>query len=193
MMQLYRIGILLRAHQGTIGLSGGLMTGGEWLIGSEAASIGTLAVFNLILAMAGVLDGHYRRIFNPLTLLLAMVGLIRLAVVGDLGLWDSLLGMGILGGSLLLISWLTKGGMGAGDIKLGAAAGLWLGSGPALVALYIAFITGALYGGYLWIRQGRFTSEFGRKTIPFGPFLAGGCSLALSSGDGILQTYLSLF
>lgn len=192
-MRLYRIGILLRAHQRTIGLSGVLMTGGEWLIGSEAASIGTLAVFNLILAMAGVLDGHYRRIFNSLTLLLAMVGLIRLTVVSELGLWDSLLGMGILGGSLLLISCLTKGGMGAGDIKLGAAAGLWLGSGPALVALYIAFVTGALYGGYLWIRQGKFTREFGRKTIPFGPFLAGGCSLALSNGAGILQAYLSLF
>ena len=192
-MQLYRIGILLRAHQWAIGLSGGLMTLGEWLAGGESAPIGSLAVFNLILAMAGVLDGHYRRIFNPLTLLLAMVGLIRLAVVSELGLWDSLLGMGILGGSLLLISCLTKGGMGAGDVKLGAAAGLWLGSGPALVALYIAFITGALYGGYLWIRQGRFTSEFGRKTIPFGPFLSGGCSLALSNGAGLLQGYLSLF
>ena len=193
MMRLYQVGILLRAHQWAIGLSGGVMTLGEWLAGGESAPIGSLAVFNLILAMAGVLDGHYRRIFNPLTLLLAMMGLIRLAVVSELGLWDSLLGLGILGGSLLLISWLTKGGMGAGDIKLGAAAGLWLGSGPALVALYIAFVTGALYGGYLWIRQGKFTREFGRKTIPFGPFLAGGCSLALSNGDGILQAYLSLF
>ena len=68
MMRLYRIGILLRAHQWAIGLSGGLMTLGEWLAGGESAPIGSLAVFNLILAMAGVLDGHYRRIFNPLTM-----------------------------------------------------------------------------------------------------------------------------
>ncbi|MEK9186423.1 MAG: A24 family peptidase, partial [Patescibacteria group bacterium] len=73
---------------------------------------------------------------------------------------------------------MTKNsGMGWGDVKLGAALGLWLGLPGIFYALVSAFILGAIFGVILLI-----TKQKGRKdAIPFGPFLAIGAILAQSN------------
>ena len=95
-----------------------------------------------------------------------------------------------LGASLffLLLFLITKGkGMGFGDVKLAFLMGLILGFPGIVVALYVAFLTGAIVGCILIIcHQKRI---FG-TTIPFGPFLVTGTLLAIFFGEFLTQIFL---
>jgi prepilin peptidase CpaA len=92
-------------------------------------------------------DYRQRRVPNGLNAALAAAGLIAQGVyfgwyqrgVGGVG-WG-LLGLAV-GLGVLIVPWLMHG-MGAGDVKLMAAIGCWLGPSLALVS----FAVGALLGG----------------------------------------------
>lgn len=88
--------------------------------------------------------------------------------------------------SLIII---TRGkGMGGGDVKLGAFMGLGLGFPGGLLAVILAFITGALYAlGLVFLGK----KHFG-QSIPFGPFLVLGSIMTLFLGDQIINLYLRL-
>ncbi|MBI4038182.1 prepilin peptidase [Candidatus Daviesbacteria bacterium] len=97
--------------------------------------------------------------------------------------WSILLGIGIAGFFLLLIM-LTRGkGMGGGDVKLGAFIGLGLGFPLALLAVLLAFLSGAVVAVGLVIMGKK---SFG-QTIPFGPFLVLGSLTVLFWGNQILK------
>jgi len=84
---------------------------------------------------------------------------------------------------------ITRGkGMGGGDVKLGAFMGIILGFPQALLALMLAFFTGAIFSLFLIILGKK---SFG-QSIPFGPFLVLGSLTALFWGDQILDWYLHL-
>jgi len=77
----------------------------------------------------------------------------------------------------ILLLWLvTKGrGMGFGDVKLAFTMGVLLGIKGGLMALYIAFVTGAVTGVILLIGKKK-----GLKSkIAFGPFLVIGTVIVL--------------
>ncbi|KKR41421.1 MAG: Type 4 prepilin-like protein leader peptide-processing enzyme [Candidatus Daviesbacteria bacterium GW2011_GWC2_40_12] len=78
--------------------------------------------------------------------------------------------------------------MGGGDVKLGAFMGIILGFPQALLALMLAFFTGAIFSLFLIILGKK---SFG-QSIPFGPFLVLGSLTALFWGDQILDWYLHL-
>jgi len=78
-----------------------------------------------------------------------------------------------------------QGGMGWGDIKLVAMIGAFLGPSSTAVALFIAFLTGAVSGIAVMI-----AGRNKRIPIPFGPFLALGAALAVFAGQAIWQFYL---
>lgn len=90
------------------------------------------------------------------------------------------LGAGIF---FLLLFTITRGrGMGFGDVKIAFVLGLLLGFPHIIVALYMAFLTGAVVSIILVIwRKLRF---FG-TTIPFGPFLVVSTLAALFYGNEI--------
>lgn len=68
----------------------------------------------------------------------------------------------------LLLIRVTRGrGMGTGDVTLGALIGFLLGWPRVVVALWLAFVTGAMVG-ILLIAMKKKTLK---QTIPFGPFL----------------------
>ena len=71
-------------------------------------------------------------------------------------LQSSLIGAFIISIPFLLIAGLT-GGLGGGDVKLMAVAGLYLGWQNVLVSFFIASITGGLYAIYLILfkKQGK--------------------------------------
>lgn len=87
---------------------------------------------------------------------------------------------GFLAGLLFLILFLlTSGrGMGFGDFKLAVLMGLFLGYPKIIVALYLAFLTGAAIGVILILRGKKKL----KSHIPFGPFLAGSTIFALFYG-----------
>ncbi len=80
-----------------------------------------------------------------------------------------------------------QGGMGWGDIKLAGMIGAFLGPSSLAMALFIAFLSGALTG-IAAIIAGRNR----RLPIPFGPFLAFGAAIAAFAGQALWQFYLTI-
>jgi prepilin signal peptidase PulO-like enzyme (type II secretory pathway) len=86
--------------------------------------------------------------------------------------------------SIFLISrgkWL-----GFGDVKLGFLMGLFLGFPKILVALFSAYLIGAIIGiGLVLAKKKTLKSE-----VPFGPFLVSGTFIALFFGNQLINWYL---
>ena len=97
-----------------------------------------------------------------------------------------------LGASLFFLALVlvTRGrGMGMGDAKLAGLMGLVLGFPEIVVALMLAFLTGAIVGVIL-VLVGK--KRFGEH-IPFGPFLTSATWISLFWGQTIWQFYLEKF
>ena len=90
----------------------------------------------------------------------------------------------VASGFLLILNLITKGkGMGMGDVKLAIFMGLFLGPQKTIVAFYVAFIVGAIYGLILMaLKKAKKKSQ-----IPFGPFLILGIFVAWWFGEKIIQ------
>ena len=89
----------------------------------------------------------------------------------------------------LILFIITKGkGMGFGDVKLSFLLGLILGFPKIILALYLAFLTGAILGIILILWKKKKSIK---ETIPFGPFLIIGTLLSLFLGDLILPRIIS--
>jgi prepilin peptidase CpaA len=152
-------------------------------------------------AAAGI-DLATRRIPNGLTVALAALG-ITLASAGVSGVSLGGATIGFALGLLLMLPGHALGATGAGDVKLFAALGTWLG--PA--GILLAFVYTALAGGVLalavagWRGQlgptlGRtarllhapaaarhdIESSAGRNVFPYGPAIAIGSVLAVLFG-----------
>lgn len=85
-----------------------------------------------------------------------------------------------------LLVFMSKGrAMGMGDVKLAFLMGLILGWPNILVALFLAFMFGALVGLAL-IFSGR---KKLKSQVPFGPFLIAGTFIALFWGQQIINWY----
>jgi leader peptidase (prepilin peptidase)/N-methyltransferase len=100
---------------------------------------------------------------------------------------DYLYGAAALGGFLgllVLISW--EKWMGIGDIWMGAFVGLLLGLDKSLVALFVAFVSGALISLVLIGAKKKSLKD----KIPFAPFLVVGLFVALIWGEKIINWYL---
>jgi prepilin peptidase CpaA len=104
------------------------------LIPLFAVALATLA--------ASVTDLWKFKVYNVLTLPTLLLGVVVSTILGGWGgLGSSLLGAGL--GFGLLVVFFAVGGVGAGDVKLLAAVGAWLG--PYLT--YQVFLGSALFGG----------------------------------------------
>jgi len=102
----------------------------------------TLAVLIPATLYASWIDYSQRRVPNWLNAGLALAGLITQALfAGWAGVSLGLLGL-LVGLGLLILPWLMHA-MGAGDVKLLAAIGCWLG--PWLTV--VSFAAGAIVGG----------------------------------------------
>ena len=100
--------------------------------------------------------------------------------------WISqLIGMFAVSVPLLLIELLSKGkAMGRGDVYLMVACGAFLGVGGALIALFIALITGSIAG----IIQ---KHKSGDSVFAFGPWLSVGVAIAAIWGQELSNLYLN--
>jgi len=79
----------------------------------------------------------------------------------------SALGAALAGGLFLAAYALARGGLGAGDVKLAAAIGLYLGFRGVMPAVFLSMAAAAV-GGVGMAAAGK----TGRKTrVPLGPFM----------------------
>lgn len=84
---------------------------------------------------------------------------------------------------MLILALIIKGAFGGGDIKLMAAAGLYLGWKYTLAGLVVGMFIAGLYGIYLLIRK-----KAGAKSkLHIAPFLAYGLGAAALFGDLMLR------
>ncbi len=107
---------------------------------------------------------------------------------------------------LLLVNTITKlilkrDGMGGGDMKLMAVAGLFLGLRLTVIALILAIYLGGIAGAVILIvkrhKNNKINPENAKNKsgtyMPFGPFLAIGCFISMLYGTYILNWYISFF
>ncbi len=94
-----------------------------------------------VMVVAAAIDGWKLKVPNWLTFPFALAGVAYAALPGGLTLTESLLGL-VLGLALLLPLYAI-GGMGAGDVKLLAGMGAWVG--PAIT--FGSFLATAVVGG----------------------------------------------
>lgn len=93
------------------------------------------------------------------------------------------------GVSYLFYFLTKKDGMGGGDIKLSLLLGIFLGFPNILVALYMAFLTGAIVSIILILWKKK---RFQKDSLPFGTFLVLSAFISLVLGDKIYFLILKL-
>ncbi|MFH0792071.1 MAG: prepilin peptidase [bacterium] len=92
-------------------------------------------------------------------------------------------------GFLWLLAFISKEKwMGWGDVQVGLLMGVILGYPNALIALFIAFVVGAIIGLALIIAKGKSP----KAMVPFAPFLIVGTVVAFYWGNGISLWYGSI-
>jgi prepilin peptidase CpaA len=100
-------------------------------------------VISIVGLIACAVDLRWRRIPNVLTFSTALAGLFyHYTAGGSDGLISA--GLGCLAGLAIFFPLFALGGLGAGDVKLLAAFGAWLGPEQTLVAAMAAAIVGAV-------------------------------------------------
>ena len=91
---------------------------------------------------------------------------------------------------IFLIYFLSKErAMGLGDVYLSAIMGFLLGWQAGFIALYIAFVTGAIFGLFIII----FKNKKLKSKIAFGPFLVIGTVVMLFWGERILEIIKKIY
>lgn len=98
---------------------------------------------SIVLIVAAWIDGKELRVPNWITYPMVISGLIYSTYMGG---WEGL-GAGLLGmcvGLLCLLPLYAVGGMGAGDVKLMAGMGAWVGVTITLYAFAVSAVVGAI-------------------------------------------------
>ena len=131
-----------------------------------------------LIAITGI-DLQHQLIPDAITLPGILVGLLLNLATGRMSWVESVIGISLGGGLFFLIILVSRGGMGGGDLKLGAMLGAFLGWKALLFGLFVAIVLGGVIGAAFLA-----TGVRGRKDpIPFGPFLAAGGAMALVWGE----------
>ncbi len=125
-----------------------------------------MSLVNLILAgllaVAVYTDMRWRKIPNLLTIPGMVAGLIvNFWVGGWPGLIIALQGLGL--GVIFLFLPFLLGGLGAGDVKLMALVGAWLGAGLTVEACVLAALVGGMMAAAVLIRRRVFWATLGRS------------------------------
>ena len=124
----------------------------------------------LVLILAAWIDGKQLRVPNWLTFPMVASGLAFCTwTAGWTGLQSSLWGMAI--GLLCLLPLYSVGGMGAGDVKLMAGIGAWLGAQTTLYAFGVSAVVGGLMAVWMVFRRKSFARHYTNVWIILNEFL----------------------
>jgi leader peptidase (prepilin peptidase)/N-methyltransferase len=145
--------------------------------------IAFFALLGLLSAALAWIDLHYGIIPDWLNLTIAGLGLSKALMIGG-----PLSGLeaALQGAAIGAIFWLLRRlyfafrnvqGLGLGDVKLLAAAGIWVGVAGLPILLLVATLTALASAGLLQLSGWQLTRQ---TSLPFGPFLALGLLVALA-------------
>lgn len=133
-----------------------------------------------------VSDIHYMVIPDKILIVFAGIFLFERILWPLAPWWDSIVGFLVGFLVLLFIAFVSKGGMGGGDIKLFSLIGFVLGVKMLLLSFFLSTLFGAGFGIVALIL--RMVKR--RQPIPFGPFIVAGTITAYFWGQTIIQFYL---
>ncbi len=141
-----------------------------------------------ILFVVALIDWDTRLIYNRFHILIAILAVIQLFLVPEHGIGDRLVGALIVSVPMLVLALIVPGAFGGGDIKLMAAAGLFLGTDANVCAMFFGLLSGGAYAAFMLV-----TKKLKRNDqFAFGPFLALGLGIAALWGDEIAAWYLQM-
>lgn len=140
-----------------------------------------------VLLVLAVIDFRTYEIPFGCNVIIGILGAVRM--VTDLSHWyDYAIGFCAVSGLFLLVYLITRGrGIGGGDIKLMASAGLLLGWQNILLSLMIGSIAGSVIHLTLMKLKKK------ERVLAFGPYLALGIFAAMLYGNEMIKWYLSFF
>jgi leader peptidase (prepilin peptidase)/N-methyltransferase len=169
------------------------LTGVSWAFAVNHFGVALHLIPALMLLSALIvltmIDLEHQIIPDRITLPGIAAGWLSSLLTGQVPILQALIGSLVGGGIFYLVVILSGGGMGGGDVKLGAMLGAFLGWKLVLVSIFLSVFTGGLVaaGVLLSGRKGR------KDPIPFGPFLALGAAVTLFWGEELLAWYLGVF
>lgn len=139
------------------------------------------------LIVLSVIDFRTKTIPFGINIFIFLLGLLR--VILDIqNFYIYVIGFFAVSSLLFLIQFVTKGkGMGGGDGKLMAAAGLVLG----WKLILLAFILGCIYGAVIHLLRMK-VQNVGRE-LAFGPYLSAGIVTAILIGNDVINWYLTTY
>ena len=150
-----------------------------------------MAIVSSVLICIFFIDLEHMLIFNRFTLIVALGGIVAMFFDTKTVWYDHIIGavsgglisLGVYYGALLV---LKKEGLGFGDVKYAAAAGLLLGWQKFILAILIASVVGSI----VMIILNRISDAEKQKEYPFGPYLAVATLIAMFFGNIIVSWYI---
>ncbi|HHW56715.1 MAG TPA: prepilin peptidase [Clostridia bacterium] len=141
-----------------------------------------------LLISISFIDMEHKIIPNKIIIAGFIGGIIFRMLMYNYGFMDYIIGLLLGGGILLLISLISGGEMGGGDIKLMALIGLFVGWKLTIVTLFLSVVIGALAGAILVALKIK-----GRKDyISFAPYISLAWLISILYGYEILNFYIKL-
>lgn len=167
------------------GITGVLLTVEFFLFSYSIVKIVRYLVLLAAMFVIAWIDQISRRIPNRILLLLlairAIILLVEWIMIPAMGmslLISALIGMLLGGGLFLLAHFISRGGVGMGDVKLFAVIGTYVGAGSIMGLVFLTALASALYSIVMLIRRKINLKE----EIPFAPFVLVGTVLTMALG-----------
>lgn len=145
-----------------------------------------LILISLIMSVT-VSDWVYQKIPNKLLVFYTPLVIIYRLFFQLSPYWTSIVGAVFAFILVFLIIIISKGGMGAGDLKYYTFFGFVFGFNYFLLLFFLSTVYGALYG-MIMIASNKATRK---SRIPFGPFIGFAALTVYFFGDSIIQWYLN--
>ena len=143
------------------------------------------ALFLLFLAACAAADINKGIVPDLMVILIALLALVKFftGIINLQSLISCLLGSLVMSVPMLIAALILKNSFGGGDIKMMAAAGLFLGLDKTIIAGLIAFLIAGCYGVYLLFTKKRSAKE----KVKLAPYLALGCAFSELFGSSFLE------
>lgn len=155
-------------------------------VGFELELIVTLSFISLLMIIF-VSDMYYMLIPDRILLFFLPIFILARIFIPLDPWYDAIIGAAVGYVLLAVIIIVSKGGMGAGDMKLFGVIGFVLGWKKILLTFFLAALFGAVIGGIFMmakkVKKG--------QPIPFGPFIVVAALVTYFYGQTIIDFYLS--